>query len=126
MKEFKSIYYDIDYFANIKGRKYQKKDGTVEYWGYKNPTGEFLGAIDITKAWKTVFNPTNLHDVGAGRGTVIAYAREQGSEAEGFDFSEWAVSDEGRYAKCKAEWLKLHDATELGLTIRIPSILLSH
>ena len=111
MKEFKSNYYDIDYFANIKGKKYLNKDGIVEYWGYKNPTGEFLGAKDITNAWKTMFNPINLLDVGAGRGTVIAYAREQGISAEGFDFSEWAVSDEGRYARCKSEWLKLHDAT---------------
>ncbi|GAG86190.1 unnamed protein product, partial [marine sediment metagenome] len=41
-----------------------------------------------------------------------AYAREAGIEAEGFDFSEWAVSDDGRYLQCNAEWLILHDATD--------------
>ncbi|GAH02690.1 unnamed protein product, partial [marine sediment metagenome] len=62
--------------------------------------------------WKTVFEPHNLLDVGAGRGTFIAYARDAGIDAEGFDYSEWAVSDEGRYTRCRPEWLRLHDATE--------------
>lgn len=111
MKGFPSQYYDDKYYADKQGKKFQRSDGTIEYWGYLNETGEFLGGKEITKAWKQTFNPKNMLDVGAGRGTIIAYANDEGIRADGFDFSEWAVSDEGRYSRCKKEWLKLHDAT---------------
>jgi len=111
-KEFDGNYYDQDYFQTPEGKKYRDAGGLTHAWSYANPTGEFLGAGPVAKAWKEVFEPRNLLDVGAGRGTFIAYARDAGIEAEGFDYSEWAVSDEGRYPRCKAEWLKLHDATE--------------
>jgi len=111
-KEFDGDYYDQDYFRTPEGKKYLTADGSIQGWSYSNPDGEFLGARLIAKAWKEVFDPRKLLDVGAGRGTFIAYARDAGIEAEGFDFSEWAVSDEGRYPRCKAEWLRLHDATE--------------
>jgi hypothetical protein len=108
--EFKSTYYDSKYFADEKGKKF-KRGGKTEYWGYKNPTGNFEGAKPIVKAWKTMFNPKNMLDAGAGRGQFVSMARDVGIEAEGFDFSEWAVS-KGRYARCKPEWLRLHDATK--------------
>ncbi len=118
-KTFDGRYYDRHYFQTPGGKKYRVADGSLQGWSYSNETGEFFGAASIVKAWKEVFNPSNLLDVGAGRGTFIAYAREEaGIEALGFDFSEWAVG-EGRYGqigetlhKCKAEWLRLHDATD--------------
>jgi len=111
-KTFDKKYYDEDYFRTPKGKKYRAANGSIHGWSYENLDGEWLGAEPIAKAWKEVFEPVNLLDVGAGRGTFIAYARDAGIEAEGFDFSEWAVFDEGRYLRCKAEWLRLHDATE--------------
>ena len=117
--EFGKEYYDRDYFQTPGGKKYRAADGSLHRWSYNNETGDFLGAGPIAVAWKEVFKPSNLLDIGAGRGTFIAYAREEaGIEAFGFDFSEWAVGD-GRYGqigetlhKCKAEWLRLHDATD--------------
>jgi len=111
-KEFGEEYYDQNYFRTSEGKKYRGADGTIQGWSYKNPDGEFLGAGPIAEAWKEIFEPRNLLDVGAGRGTFIAYARDTGIEAEGFDYSEWAVSDEGRYPRCRPEWLRVHDATE--------------
>lgn len=108
--EFKGEWYDHKYFADEEGKTFKAADGSPKHWGYRNPDGEFLGAKDIAKAWKAMFNPENLLDVGCGRGTFIAYAREYGIVAEGFDFSKWAVQN--RYPRCKEEWLKLHDATE--------------
>ncbi len=118
-KTFDWRYYDRHYFQTPGGKKYRVADGSLRGWSYNNETGEFFGAASIVKAWKEVFNPSNLLEVGAGRGTFIAYAREEaGIEAFGFDFSEWAVGA-GRYGqigdtlhKCKAEWIRLHDATE--------------
>lgn len=109
-KKFTGEYYDIDYFATTKGKKFKRSNGSIDGWSYDNPDGEWAGARSIAEAWKEVFKPKSLLDVGAGRGTFIAYARDVGIAAEGFDFSEWAVND-GRYIRCKPEWLKLHDAT---------------
>ena len=111
-EQFKGDYYDEQYFADTKGKEFTLSDGSKEHWGYKNPTGIYLGAKDITKAWKTMFDPVKLLDIGAGRGQFIADARAQGMNAVGFDFSEWAVGDEGRYSKCDKDWLIVHDATE--------------
>ncbi len=118
-KTFDGRYYDRHYFQTPEGKKYRVADGSLRGWSYNNETGEFLGARQIVNSWKEVFDPSNLLEVGAGRGTFIAYAREEaGIEAFGFDFSEWAVGA-GRYGqigdtlhKCKAEWIRLHDATE--------------
>jgi len=112
MKPFNSEYYDYEYFADKRGKAFKRPDGSVEYWGYKNPSGDYLGANEIVVAWKKIFNPGKLLDVGAGRGIFIAYAQESGISSEGFDYSEWAVSDEGRFDRCKKEWLIRHDATE--------------
>jgi len=109
-KRFTADYYNHKYFADKLGKAFKRADGTIEHWGYKNPGGEFLGAKEIAEAWKTMFQPENMLDVGAGRGTFIAYMRDVGVEAEGFDFSEFAVKHP--YPRCKKEWLKLHDATE--------------
>ncbi len=111
-KTFDGKYYDRNYFQTPEGKKYRDAAGSLHGWSYNNETGEFLGAGPIAIAWKEVFEPRNLLDVGAGRGTFIAYARDAGIEAEGFDYSKWAVSDEGRYPRCKADWLRLHDAVE--------------
>ena len=111
-KSFDGKYYDRKYFADPEGKVFRRSDGSVDYWGYRSPDGEWTGAEPIARAWKEVFEPRNLLDIGAGRGTFIAYARDAGIEAEGFDYSEWALSDEGRYPRCKADWLRLHDATE--------------
>jgi len=110
-EEFTAEYYDRFYFADERGKAFRRPNGTINYWGYKNPEGEFLGAKEIAEAWKTMFQPKNALDVGCGRGTFVAYMRDLGIEAFGFDFSEWAVG-EGRYKRCKSEWLKLHDATK--------------
>lgn len=109
--EFKQDYYDRLYFADEKGKKFVLPNGTTKYWGYLNPTGDYEGAKPILEAWKEMFQPKDMLDVGAGRGQFVAMARDIGIEAYGFDFSEWAVR-EGRYKKCKSEWLKLHNATK--------------
>ena len=112
MSEFNSEYYDHGYFADKRGKAFKLADGSIEYWGYKNPTGDYLGAKEIAVAWKKIFNPELMLDAGAGRGVFIAYAQEEGIPAVGFDYSEWAVSDEGRFSRCEKEWLIRHDATE--------------
>jgi len=105
-------YYNEEYFVGRKGGlTYISPNGKIKQWSYFNPQGEWLGCKPIVEAWKTLFNPKNMLDIGAGRGTFIAYAHDIGIEAEGFDFSPWAVN-EGRYPRCKPEWLRLYDATE--------------
>jgi len=111
LKEFTEGWYDHQYFADEKGKKFTRANGTVEYWGYRSPTGDIGGCDRVIGAWKTMFKPETMLDVGTGRGTVIAYAREAGIEAFGFDWSKWAVG-EGRFARCKPEWLIRHDATK--------------
>lgn len=112
LTEFTQEYYDNYYFADLEGCEFVLADGSKKYWSYKNPSGEYGGALEVAKAWKTIFDPELMLEAGAGRGQFIAYSRDVGIEAEGFDFSEWAVSDEGRYARCKKEWLRLHNATK--------------
>lgn len=103
-------WYDEEYYAGTKGGKaYHTTNGKVQKWSYFNPDGTWEGTKPIVQAWKTMFSPKNMLDVGCGRGQIVSAARDIGIEAEGFDFSEWAVG-EGRYVKCKPEWLKLHDA----------------
>ncbi len=112
MKEFTEAWYDQKYFSDLKGKRFTRPDGSIEYWGYRSPNGNIGGADRMASAWKTMFQPKNMLIVGCGRGTMIAYAREAGIEAVGFDWSKYAVSDEGRFARCKPEWLKRHDATK--------------
>jgi hypothetical protein len=111
MKEFRQDYYDREYFADLKGKEFRRSNGTVDRWGYKNPSGLWSGTKPIAEAWKTIFEPKNLLDIGCGRGSFVASAREVGIQAYGFDFSDYAVN-EGRVDGCKAEWLKVHDATK--------------
>ena len=110
-EEFTGSYYDKDYFATPEGKKYMGSDGLLHGWSYANETGDWDGAYHVAKAWKEVFDCKDLLDVGAGRGTFIAYARHHGIDALGFDYSPWAV-DEGRFAKCDEKWLIRHDAAE--------------
>lgn len=110
-KQFTADYYDREYFQTPKGKKFRRVNGSIDAWSYANPDGESLGCVSFVEAWKKMFQPKNLLDVGAGRGTVLAYAQDLGIEAYGFDFSHWAVN-EGRYPRCEKEWLKEHDATK--------------
>ncbi len=109
---FSQDYYNKDYFVTPQGKKFSAPDGKVYGWSYENPIGEFAGAGPICQAWKTMFEPENMLDIGCGRGTFVAYARDCEIDAEGFDFSSFAVSDEGRYPRCKKEWVQQHDATK--------------
>ena len=111
---FTSEYYDENYFAKPKGKKYLRTAGLLDGWSYANPTGEYLGCKDVAKSWKTIFNPVNMLDVGTGRGTFVAYARDLGINAVGFDYSEYAVKNP--YPRCNPEWLKQHDATKPCIT----------
>ena len=123
-------YYDQLYFADKEGKCYLvpgEKGWKVEHWGYRNPNGEFFGASAIAKAWKKMFwkypeiiatenvapkLPTfYMLDCGCGRGTFLAYARDEGMQAIGFDYSDWAVNHP--YPRCKKEWLHNWDATKL-------------
>jgi len=110
-KTFTAEYYDQKYFADLTGKTFRKSDGSIDHWGYFNKNGELLACQPIVEAWKKMFTPKTMLDVGAGRGVFVAYARDVGVEAEGFDFSEYAVN-EGRYFRCKKEWLQVHDATK--------------
>lgn len=110
-KEFTADYYDQSYFADKIGKKYRKADGSEDYFGYKNEHGEWLGCVPIAKAWKTMFNPRNLLDVGAGRGTFVTYCRDIGIKAIGFDYSNYSVSNP--YIRCQKDWLFKHDCTQV-------------
>lgn len=107
-KTFTADYYDEKYFADEK--TFRKADGTLGRWGYKNPEGEWTGASHVVYGWQVMFDPKNMLDVGSGRGTFVAYARNAGIEAVGFDYSPYAISHP--YTKCKPGWLSLHDATK--------------
>jgi SAM-dependent methyltransferase len=109
-KEFSSSYYDRKYFADKKGKKFRRPNGSVDYWGYRNLAGWWDGAVPIAKAWKTMFNPRNMLDVGCGRGAFTLAARNEGIEAYGFDFSRYAVNHP--CPGCRREWLKIWDATK--------------
>jgi len=107
-KIFDSKYYDEKYFADTEGKSFCR--AITNHWGYHNPEGEWLGCKPIVEAWKSIFNPKNILDVGCGRGTFIAYARDIDIAADGFDYSEWAIDN--LYPRCKKEWVQVHDATK--------------
>lgn len=118
-KIFDQKYYDDHYFSDLQGKKFRSTDGNEQRWGYKNPTGEWLGCGPIVKAWKDIFNLSKCNtehgkckilDIGCGRGQFVTYLRDVDIEAWGFDFSEWAV--ENRYPRCKKEWIIVHDAIQ--------------
>lgn len=109
MSDFTAGYYNIDYFVTLNGKKFKREDGSECAWSYANPEGEWHGCGPICKAWKEIFNPVNSLDAGCGRGTFVTYERDIGINAEGFDFSGWAVQNP--YIRCKKEWLRNFDAT---------------
>jgi len=111
LREFTSKWYDEKYFSDPKGKRFVMADGSVRYWGYRNPSGWWDGCIPIVKAWREMFNPRNMLDVGCGRAQFVLAARMEGIEAYGFDFSEWAIT-KGLVKGCKREWVKLWDATK--------------
>lgn len=104
-------WYDYKYFADEEGKEFKMENGSVEHWGYRNPSGLWGGSKPITKAWKEMFQPKTMLDVGCGRGQFVLAGRNMGIKAHGFDFSDYAVG-KGRVEGCKPEWLKLHDATQ--------------
>lgn len=107
---FTSEYYDENYFAKPKGKKYRTINGLLNGWSYNNPEGEYLGCKDIVKAWKKIFNPAKTLDAFCGRGTFLTYMRDADINAVGFDYSEYAIKNP--YPRCKPEWLSHHDATK--------------
>lgn len=109
-QKFDATYYDEKYYADKQGKKFKRVDGSDDTFGYRNPEGEWLGCDPIVRAWKFMLQPKNMLDVGCGRGTFIAYARNVGILAEGFDFSEWAINHP--YPRCNKKWIKIHDATK--------------
>ena len=109
---FSEDYYNKDYFVTPEGKSCIMANGETKAWSYANPTGDWKGAIPIVRSWKETFDAKKMLDVGAGRGTFVGYASEIGIDAHGFDFSSFAVSDEGRFAKCSAEQLIQHDVTK--------------
>lgn len=117
-KTFDQKYYDNHYFSDLQGKKFRSADGSEQRWGYKNPTGEWLGCGPIVQVWKDIFNLSRRNtehgmckvlDVGCGRGQFVTYLRDINVEAWGFDFSEWAI--ENRYPRCEKGWIRVHDAT---------------
>jgi len=118
-KTFDQRYYDHYYFSDSKGKKFRSIDCKEQRWGYQNPTGEWHGCGPIVKAWNEIFNLSKCNtehglckalDVGCGRGQFVAYMRDIGIEAWGFDFSEWAISN--LYPRCDKGWVRVHDATQ--------------
>jgi len=122
---FTADYYNSEYFAGEGGGKRFKRPTGIDKWSYFNESGESIGTLDIAKAWKTMFNPKTALDIGCGRGTTVAYMRDAGIEAEGFDWSKWAVTEApifkdgkrhwkrgGKYERCRQEWVWRQDATE--------------
>lgn len=107
---FDPEYYDGSYFADGEGKTYNKSDGTLGRWGYRNPEGEWFGCVPIVHSWKNLFNPVNNLDVGCGRGTFVAYMNDLGIASVGFDFSTWAI--ENHYPRCRDEWVKVHNVTD--------------
>ena len=66
---FDASWYDEEYFAGFKGgKKFRRPNGSIARWSYYNPTCWWEGCIPIAKAWKEMFNPRNMLDVGAGEG----------------------------------------------------------
>ena len=57
-------WYGKDYFVTHKGMKYRDGSGQVHGWSYENPSGEMEAADFVTRAWKKLFKPKNLLDVG--------------------------------------------------------------
>jgi len=97
---FGSDYYSEEYFVGRKGGLwYITANGKIKQWSYFNPRGEWEGAKPVMEAIKTIFNPKNLLDVGCGRGTFCAYAKNVGIDAVGIDFSKWAI--ENPYPRAK-------------------------
>lgn len=112
LDEFTANYYNIDYFITLNGKKFQREDGTECSWSYANPDAEWLGCQPITVVWKYIFGldgNSKVLDVGCGRGTFIGYLVDLGINAEGFDFSEFAIKNP--YSRCPKERLRQHDAT---------------
>lgn len=108
--KFDETYYDSKYFAEKDGKSFKRPDGSVGHWSYANPDGEWLGCKPIIRAWKDIFSPRNVLDVGCGRGTFIGHMRNVGIKAVGFDFSEWAVKNP--YHGCESTWIRKLDATQ--------------
>jgi len=97
---FDANYYDEEYFIGKNGGKtfLNQNNTEVRKWSYYNPEAEWLGAAPVMEALKLTFQlprgsngVLKMLDVGCGRGTFTAYARDIGIDARGIDFSKWAI-----------------------------------
>jgi SAM-dependent methyltransferase len=110
-EKFTAEYYDEEYFKGSKGgKKFRLPNGTVATWSYYNIHGWWEGAVPVARAWKKLFNPKKVLDIGCGRGAFVLACRNEGMEAYGFDFSEYAINN--LCPGCKREWFRVWDATE--------------
>jgi ubiquinone/menaquinone biosynthesis C-methylase UbiE len=116
---FDAQYYDNLYYADPKGKEFHRPNGHIDYWGYRNATGEWLGADIIAKAWKEIFKLEKCDtdsglckacDIGCGRGQFVCALRNIRVEAWGFDFSQWAIDN--KYKGCQDGWIIRYDATD--------------
>jgi len=81
-KTFTAEYYDQKYFADSTGKTFRKSNGTLEHWGYHNPDGESLACLPIMKAWKTIFQPQTMLDVGCVLGDSMVLTQHGYSEIQ--------------------------------------------
>lgn len=110
-REFTAEFYDEEYFVGRRGgKRFRRPNGTVAQWSYYNRDGWWEGCRPIAKAWKTMFSPKNMLDIGCGRGAFTLATREIGVEAYGFDFSEYAINN--LCPGCSKDWFRVWDATK--------------
>jgi len=90
---FGSNYYGEEYYVGEHGGlAYLTATGEVKRWSYYNADGDWLGAKYVMQGVQSVLKPKKMLDVGCGRGTFTAYARDLGVDVEGVDFSRWAIN----------------------------------
>ncbi|GAG86668.1 unnamed protein product, partial [marine sediment metagenome] len=80
-KLFTEEYYNSEYFAGLDGGKKFLRGEKINSWSYWNSSGEAPACQPIAEAFRTIFHPETMLDAGAGRGTLIAYARDAGIQA---------------------------------------------
>lgn len=119
-KDITEKYYDAGYFVTD-GKTYAPPIGKkLGKWSYRNPRGLWHVTGEFVDAWKKVFAPTCVIDVGCGRGTFVKSFEDVGIAVKGYDFSEFAV----KYAVCSPENIAQADANNLALADNISDLTL--
>src|SRR3954470_22491172 len=78
--------YDESYFT--------KRGGGAPYVGYPLELNGFQGNFEsLADEIKTRFEPARLLDVGCATGHLVKALRDKSVQAEGIDFSQWAVDN---------------------------------